>query len=320
MNRFKKYLYGLIVCAIFISLSAMDSRADDTCMFSVTADDVPPNIVLLLDNGAEMQQVQWHAAYDNSVDYTPIPAGDDVVKTGGTGSGFFNLNGYGMVEHGGYYYLVEIKEDLQPADYTEGLQATSSDSGDGTGVWTINGNPPVTLPAEASAAVDADGIKDNAGTLRYSRNYLNWIFFSGLYTGDGSDLNRHSRFYNAKKAILNVGKLTSNQARFGIFNFTNNEGASNVQPLSMVVGTVNTLPENNVLDSAFVNNINNMGTFTYSPLAEGLATIGGYYDSPSSHVVGYYCQQNFVPEYDLHLPGGPGYQDHERQQNLSGIL
>ena len=37
-----------------------------------------------------------------------------------------------------------------------------------------------------------------------------------------------------------------------------------------------------------------MGTFTYSPLAEGLATIGGYYDSPSSHVVSYYCQKNFV--------------------------
>ena len=293
MNRFKKYLYGLIVCAIFISLSAMDSRADDTCMFSVTADDVPPNIVLLLDNGAEMQQVQWHAAYDNSVDYTPIPAGGDVVATGGGGSGFFNPNGYGMVEHGDEYYLVAIEDNLEFADYSAGIEATSSDSGDGTGVWTINGDT-VTLPAAASAAVDASGIKDNAGTLRYSRNYLNWIFFSGLYTGDGSDLEGRSRFYNAKKALLNVAKLTSNQAQFGIFNFTNNEGASNVQPLSMVVDTVNTLPENNVLDSAFVNNINNMGTFTYSPLAEGLATIGGYYDSPSSHVVGYYCQQNFV--------------------------
>lgn len=293
MNRFKKYSYGLIVCAVFICLSAMDSRADDTCMFSVTAGDVPPNIVLLLDNGAEMQQVQWHEAYDNSVDYTPIPAGDDVVATGGSGSGFFNPNGYGMQEHGDQYYLVAIEDNLEFADYSAGIEATSSNTGNGTGVWTINGTT-VTLPAEASAVVDASGIKDNAGLLRYSRNYLNWIFFSGLYTGDGSDLEGRSRFYNAKKAILNVAKLTSNQARFGIFNFTNNEGASNVQPLSMVVDTVNTLPENNVLDSAFINNINNMGTFTYSPLAEGLATIGGYYDSPSSHVVGYYCQQNFV--------------------------
>jgi type IV pilus assembly protein PilY1 len=37
-----------------------------------------------------------------------------------------------------------------------------------------------------------------------------------------------------------------------------------------------------------------MGTVTYSPLAEGLARVGGYYGSPSSSVVGYYCQKSFV--------------------------
>ena len=302
MNQFKKVAYALMVFVISVCLSVTHSRADDTCMFSVTADDVPPNIVILLDNGAEMQQVQWLSTYvngvvvsgyDNSVDYLPTIAENDVVKTGGTGSGFLNPNGYGIVEHGGLYYLVEIKDDLQPEDYSQGLQADSSDPMEGTGVWTIN-NKPITLPAQASAAVDADGIKDNAGMLRYSQNYLNWIFFSGLYTGNGSDLKRKSRFYNAKKAILNVAKLTSNQAQFGIYNFENVEGASSVQPLSMVVETVNTPATNNVLDPAFINNINNMGAFTYSPLAEGLATIGGYYDSPSSHVVSYYCQKNFV--------------------------
>ncbi len=295
--RIKQYSWFLIVFAIVINLSVSEIRADDTCMFSVTADEVPPNIVLLLDNGAEMQQVQWLSGYDNDAVYTPTPAENDVVKTGGSGSAFLNPNGYGMVEHGGYYYLVEIKDDLEPEDYTQGLQATSSDTGDGTGVWTINGNP-MTLPAEASDAVDADGIKDNAGMLRYSQNYLNWIFFSGSYTGNGSDLERRSRFYNAKKAILNVAKLASNLAYFGIYNFTNYEGASSVQPLSMVVDTVNTPATSNVLDPAFINNVNNMGTFTYSPLAEGLATIGGLYDSPSSATftewVETYCQKNFV--------------------------
>jgi hypothetical protein len=32
---------------------------------AVTADEVPPNIVILLDNGAEMQQVAWHSGYVN---------------------------------------------------------------------------------------------------------------------------------------------------------------------------------------------------------------------------------------------------------------
>jgi len=325
MNQFKKYSTVLIALAFFWGLSVMDSGADDTCMFSVTADDVPPNIVILLDNGAGMQQVQWLSTYangvvvsgyDNNVDYMPTIAENDVVKTGGSGSGFLNPNGYSMVEHGGEYYLVEIKADLQPEDYTQGLRATSSDPVDGTGVWMVNSNP-ITLPAEASAAVDVDGIKDNAGLLRYSQNYLNWIFFSELYTGNGSDLKRKSRFYNAKKALLNVAKLASNQAQFGIYNFTNVEGASNVQPLSMVVDTVDTLPENNVLDSAFINNINNMGTFAYSPLAEGLATIGGYFDSPSSGVVSYYCQKNFVI---VVSPGMSSMDTHPANQYLPDTL
>jgi type IV pilus assembly protein PilY1 len=95
---------------------------------------------------------------------------------------------------------------------------------------------------------------------------------------------------------MTVAKLAANQAQFGIYNFTSNaDGASNVQPLGMVVDTpLAAQPENNTLDSNYVNNINNMGTVTFSPLAEGLAKVGGYYGSPSSGVVGEYCQKNFV--------------------------
>jgi type IV pilus assembly protein PilY1 len=306
-----RYRYVSLILVISMAVAITNIQADDTCMFAVTADEVPPNIVILLDNGAEMQQAVWHSSYDNSVDHTPSPAGlaingsdddgdgkidnaeeDDVVRRLGSGSGFFNDNDYGMVEQGGIYYLVAILDNLQFDDYHDGIQADSS--GAGAGTWTINGRT-VTLPAEASAAVDGDGIKDNAGLLRYSKNYLNWIFFSGSYdpATDGA-LPHKSRFYNAKSAILNVAKMASNRASFGIYNFANDEGASNVQPLGMVVDTVATLPENNILDPNFINNVNNMGTNIYSPLAEGLATIGGYYDSPSSHVVGYYCQKNFV--------------------------
>ena len=45
--------------------------ASDMCMFAVTADDLPPNIVLLLDNGAEMKHAVTHGDYDNSVDLYP---------------------------------------------------------------------------------------------------------------------------------------------------------------------------------------------------------------------------------------------------------
>ena len=51
-------------------LSVNLGSASDMCMFAVTADDLPPNIVILIDNGAEMKHPVTHGDYDNSVDYT----------------------------------------------------------------------------------------------------------------------------------------------------------------------------------------------------------------------------------------------------------
>jgi len=162
MKRLRHYWFTsafFISCAIFISSLGF---ADDTCMFTVTADDVPSNIVILLDNGAEMEQIAWHSGYDNSIVY---PA---------AGSVFTNANGYGIVDHGGTYYLVPILSDLTLGDYTHALSIVENS---GSRTWIINGNT-VTLPAVPSSSVDADGIKDNASNFRYSQNYLNWIFYS----------------------------------------------------------------------------------------------------------------------------------------------
>jgi hypothetical protein len=180
--------------------------ASDMCMFAVTADDVPPNIVILIDNGVEMKQTAPHGDYDSGVDYTPTVGTEvDVVPNGAAGNGFFNENGYGIYITGPGYYLVPVNDDLTlntkggryylvPVDDNlelktdhrlEGLPSVDKK----TSTWTINGRT-IHLPAEASAEVDADGIKDNAGTFRYSKNYLNWLFF---YTspvdlnGDGVD-------------------------------------------------------------------------------------------------------------------------------------
>jgi type IV pilus assembly protein PilY1 len=269
-----------IISITCIILMGTLSYADDTCMFAVTADEVPPNIALLLDNGAEMEQAVWHAGYDNSTDYTP--AG---------GSVFTNVNGYGIAKHGSDYYLVPILDDLTLSDYTDPI---SIEAGSGN-EWTINGRS-LTLPVEPSTTEDGDGIIDNATTFRYSANYLNWLFYSGSYAGNGSDLPRKSRFYYAKKAIFSMARLTANKAKFGIYNFVSTtEGSSRVQPLGMVVDTpLAADPADNTLDPNFVNNINNMLTVVYSPLAEGLAYIGGEYASQSLHVVGEYCQRNFV--------------------------
>ena len=421
------------------------ATADDTCIFGVSANDIPPNIVYLLDSGADMEQIVWNQDFDNFTDYIPVvaeawdvvdlgtsglpppapvnpvtlllntvdedypfavgaevegmnPGGNTAVvlektyigvklqlvldtttitpgsapgftvgeevrryknknniatgivesvdytaPSGGSGgtpanpNGFFNDKGYGIVSHDNDWYLVKILNDLTLDDYSNGLKATSSTST--TGTWTItveidldgdgtvespdngssqdeaNVSMTVTLPAAPSttavsytdATAGTFSIKDNARFFRYSKNYLNWIFFSGLYSGLASDLEDPdvgiavSRFFYAKLAVMAAAKLSSNKANFGVYYFTNDERASSAQPLNQVVATVVDPPDpkSNILDPNFINNINNMQTVQpgdpYSPLAEGLATIGGYYNSPSSGVLPEnYCQDQFV--------------------------
>jgi hypothetical protein len=294
-----------IIVSLLIVFTGQTVFTDDTCVFMVTADDVPPNIVILLDNGAEMKHTVWPVDYNDSVDYTPNVAPEvDVIPNGDAGNGFYNENGYGIYITGASYYLVPVGDNLELITEVrlEGLPSVDKK----TSSWTIN-DKTVFLPAEAFAVEDADGIKDNAGMLRYSKNYLNWLFF---YTSpvdlngddvaepiyDGSPLPDKSRFYYAKKALMTVAKLGANQAQFGIYNFTSNaDGASSVQPLKMVVEEpLAAHSGDNILISEYINNINNMGTVTYSPLAEGLAGVAGHYGSPSSGVVAEYCQKNFA--------------------------
>jgi type IV pilus assembly protein PilY1 len=281
-----KSIVRLLLVFLFLLHGHGLSFADDTCVFAVTANDVPPNIVLLLDNGAEMEQIIWHSAYDNSVNYAVA------------GSVFTNSRGYAVAKQGSTYYLHPIQADLTP---TATGQIAAPGNNDPT--WVINSRT-ITLPSAPSASVDGSGIKDNAGSFRYSTNYLNWLFYStgaGSYpdvsaVDNGADLPAKTRFYYAKQAIFTMAKQTANKARIGINSFTSNaSGSSNVQPLGMVVNTpLAALPENNVLDPNFVNTINNMGTVTYSPLAEGLADVGTYYNSSSSRLDGVYCEKNFV--------------------------
>jgi len=392
MKKGRSYSVASVILFAFCLFLGRQAFSDDTCVFMITADDVPPNIVILLDNGAEMEQIAWHENYvtrghlvlqdisgtfqDNEIlrgsssgiatvngtlsgsvldydektsnfalgdtvtgqtsgatatvvsdsDYTPNGDGvdndhdgrideadeEDVVLNGGSGRGFFVENGYGIVGHGSTYYLVPVLDNLELGSYTIGLAGTSSGH-----TWTLNGKT-ATLPANPYTTA-VDGVIDNAAHFRYSKNYLNWIFYSGRYTGDGSDLPDKSRFYYAKKAIMSVATLTANRAKFGIYNFTSNHsGASNVQPLGMVVNTpLATLPENNTLQSNFINNVNNMGTVTYSPLAEGLASIGGYYASSSSHVVGEYCQKSMAI---VVTPGVSSYDNSAASGSSPGTL
>ena len=62
------YLTATIILFCCLVFKGPTAFADDTCVFMVTADNVEPNIVVLLDSGAEMQHAVWHADYADSVD------------------------------------------------------------------------------------------------------------------------------------------------------------------------------------------------------------------------------------------------------------
>ncbi|MGE0086146.1 MAG: IPT/TIG domain-containing protein [Desulfococcaceae bacterium] len=208
--------------------------------------------------------------------------------------GFFNALGYGIDSQGGYMYLVKVLDNLEFDSYNNGWKESGTK---GEGYFTFNGKT-VKLPTQASTTKDSRGIIDGAGFFVYSANYLNWIFFSWEYNPatDGV-LPDKSRFYWAKYAVFMAAKVTENKARLAINNFTSNaDGASNVQPFKddywdTSIGT----SFEDMLDSAFVNNVNNMGTVDYSPLAEGLASVGGYFESNSSGLANTPdCADNFA--------------------------
>ena len=119
--------------------------------------------------------------------------------------------------------MVKVLDTLEPDAYGNGLTADTSDATLKKGTWTINGLT-VTLPAEPST-VEVDGIIDNANYFRYSKNYLNWMFFDTgvhsyrqLSTGhDGSDLPTKSRLYYSKKAKSDVYQYTKNKSNNGIY-------------------------------------------------------------------------------------------------------
>jgi type IV pilus assembly protein PilY1 len=316
----KNLVLRWMLAALFLVPGQNSAFADDTCAFGVTTNNVKPNVVLYLDNGAEMEQVTWHSGFDNKIDYTPDGT-VDVVKSGvATGTGFYNANGYGVYLTGGKYYLVPIGADFL---FDTTMKLKGNVDGGATPRWLINGSTIYLPPVAQTVAVD--GAIDNATNLRYSQNYLNWLFYSSALdpksylsvsaVDDGTDLSDKSRFYWAKQAIITVMKNTANKAYFAIYYFTNDDGATQKQPLKLPLLTpLAADPADNLLTSEFVNNINGMKTTNYSPLAEGLASVGDYFNSSESHLESLDCAKNFI------IAITPGVSSQDLGAKLDGVL
>ena len=155
-----KYLFLYVVIALCSLIIMQNSAsASDQCVFEVTADEMTPNIVLLINNGAEMQHPVYHGDFETNINYAPkVETESDVVPNGTAGNGFFNENGYGIFLTGGRYYLVPVGADLE-LDTGVRLEETGDK---GSHTWTINGQR-ITLPTEAWYIVKLHSIAGKRG-------------------------------------------------------------------------------------------------------------------------------------------------------------
>jgi type IV pilus assembly protein PilY1 len=241
------------------------------------------------------------AASESAAPAKPVyakPPGDDGGGGGGGGGGGTTTCGNGFYNKYGYE-MDPKKGDLCMVGVDMAATSTCLD-GDSGGNITIKVNGvarTIKLPMEGSSAGDAEyNLDDFKGPLRYSANYLNWLFYSGEYTGNGSDLSNKSRFWWAKYAMLSVGYLTNNQVNYSIWNYVSNlNGASGVQPWKQDwVADEDADTLEGAMNPAIWNNFSNMGVVTAAPLAEGLASMGHEFSTTGKLSDTAECAGNYI--------------------------
>ncbi len=302
-----KYFSRITFLLLFITASAVPSRSDDTCIFQPSATEVLPNIVLYIDNSVEMLQAVWHKDFDNTVDWTPSDTSVEAIEDASNGTGFFNEHGYGFISSNGNgsVALAPYLESDGILELDESRSVDGTDNGDGYYDWTFNGRT-ITLPAESLIKpLGVDNQCNECAEIRYSTNYLNWLFFStgddgynvadgGLFYNTDEGKEGINRLYLTKQALAEVIEATRNKAKFALYWFDNSaDGVSQNKPLGLAADCVMTgEDETCTLTPDYLNSINGMQAYNYTPLAEGLAEIGGYFDREASGIYG--CEKNFI--------------------------
>ncbi|MDL1975509.1 MAG: hypothetical protein LWX55_12190 [Deltaproteobacteria bacterium] len=152
---------------------------------------------------------------------------------------------------------------------------------------------------------DADllyGPGDDSCGVRYSPNYMNWVFFHAT-DEERSNLPQETRMQVARNVVSDIVKDTEDTIRFGIMKFNDNEGGT-------VVGGAGNITTDNI--DTYLDQIEARG---WTPLAETLLETwfyfaggnkcyggSGTYTSP----IDYWCQKNFVI---LVTDGEPTYDE-----------
>lgn len=325
----------LLMVPVITVCQPVDSAADDACIFDVIVG-AQPLIGLYFDSGPDMEQVVWSGSFnylenwgkaENEVFVEVLDQEDRSVASAGpddtiTYFGFTNPNGYAVYED----KICLVESDSYQIDtskcYPPTIDRDDIDNETGMPGWTINGRT-VYLPWDTTTSFSVQlknntkQVAANIGQLRYTANYLNWLFYSAERVGgyskdnDGTDLPSTSRMYEAKRAIYDVVRQAGNRAKFAIYYFNGDSGATQSQPFKELIEVEGETWQGHRMITEFATNLGQMKTVNYSPLAEGLVDVG---EDISAESGAHECADRFA------LVITPGVSSSDYGNSLDGVL
>ena len=279
-HHFRTRWLALGLAAALLATSS-SVRADDSVLFSTTA--VAPNVLLLLDSSASMNNLIWHPAFNpaaavscNSATYGSFPA---------AAQGAFNPNATYWGENNKFYYKNAVGTLIQLGSLTRTHCGKTR-----------------TIPADNNASADPTILGGNKKYTWYSGAYLNWYFSTQAdpYVADitsnsngiptscvgGVAFAKYGRTrMNVTKQVLKDIVCQVNlvgEVRFGIAQYRNRANGTTDTNGAYVIEPVDVPSSNQQAD--LVSAINSVDADSDAPLGEGLFQLYTYFMSRASDV------------------------------------
>lgn len=297
MNKLSSALVGFFLAAYAASPAYAFSPLQ-TPILSTAA--VTPNVMVMIDNSGSMDEIIWHAGYNNSVSYTGV---DYCSRTNSAG----NCDRWTALDSGTSY---------RPNNF---LRANCS-----------SGQARFRYGTAQRCLTMYDPVGGN--DTRYKGNYLRYLVRNGV---DNSELINDYRMNVAREVVKGI--VTDNRGlRYGLFSFNTNSTQAGGSLLRDVKNFSESVRADGSVDvtasqaqtnyNQFISSVNGLSASTWTPLAEAYYEVtryfrgmnryqgsgSGNYTSP----IQYRCQRNFgivvtdgLPTYDRTFPADDPLRD-----------
>jgi len=263
-----------LITVLFLLMTSTVCYGLDTDLYVVSGANIPPNVLIILDNSASMDEVSSGQVYDKDIDYslynpaTVYPSNAVYTKSGGK---------WVLWADDVNSACAELKTLLIP--YGEainfsgcGINKKDFQTGNFRNFLQLTGGPGGSRPRFGLANGILHSYINTTGGVRFAV-----MTFNNDTTGKTVKYNKNTK----AEYVLNPN---------------GNEDANGARLLGFV-------DENKNGKTALFNNLSGLKNETWSPLAESLYEAGIYFQKGTSAITGtsyttspvnYYCQKNYV--------------------------